>query len=350
MNVLMARRTRSSHPRFNLNYSGKSNPKDNDPKTVMLLFRYRKDENGKTILLKYSTGIKIRPKSWDSNLQLAKSGVKLPQPVTDDINAKLTKIKNFCYQFVTDNPSTTTERFKDALDELLALRGRVKDRENSDLIPYFTKYIRRSKNDYRTILKYNTVLNRLKEYCNVKKHIIYFDQINLEFKDDLESWLYKEKELSTNTASKIIQVLKQVIKDAHINGYHQNLIYQDKAFAIQRVKTSKHFLEIDELKKLAEYKDLSPTLTQARDIWLIAAYTGLRFSDFSRLRKEHIVNIDGQEVIRMNTFKGRKSKYDNEVVIPVLPELKTMLKKYEYNLPKAFSSQKMNCGCSFLRH
>ena len=187
----MARRTRSSYPRFNLKYSGKSNPKDNDPKTIMLLFRYSQDENGKTILLKYSTGIKIRPKSWDSNLQLAKSGVKLPQPVTDDINAKLTKVKNFCYQFVSDYPNASSEKFKNALDELLGLRGRNKKGNTSDLIEYFSKYIRRSKNDYRTILKYNSVLNQLKEYCKSKNKNIYFDQINLEFKDDLLSWLYK---------------------------------------------------------------------------------------------------------------------------------------------------------------
>jgi integrase len=46
--------------------------------------------------------------------------------------------------------------------------------------------------------------------------------------------------------------------------------------------------------------------------------------------------------IQMHTFKGRNTKLDNEVVIPVLPELRALLKKYDFEIPTILSEQRHN--------
>lgn len=85
--------------------------------------------------------------------------------------------------------------------------------------------------------------------------------------------------------------------------------------------------------------DLSnnPRLDRVRDLFLIGCYSGLRFSDFIRIRPDYIIREDGVEMIQIFT-----KKTDTEVVIPLVPELKTILEKYNYHSPKSLSNQKMN--------
>ena len=77
-------------------------------------------------------------------------------------------------------------------------------------------------------------------------------------------------------------------------------------------------------------------LSVARDVFLAGCYTGQRYSDYSRIRKEQITEENGRKYIR---FKQQKT---GEVcVIPVKPELDAILKKYGYTLPKTWE-QKIN--------
>lgn len=73
-------------------------------------------------------------------------------------------------------------------------------------------------------------------------------------------------------------------------------------------------------------------LNKIRDVAIVAAFTGLAFSDLKELRKEHIV--DGM------IFKARH-KTDIMSRIPLLPMVEEILEKYEYVLPIP-SSQKTN--------
>ena len=69
---------------------------------------------------------------------------------------------------------------------------------------------------------------------------------------------------------------------------------------------------------------------------LIGAYSGLRYSDFNRILKKHLIKEDGIEMIEIST-----EKTDNRVTIPLIPILTVLIKKYKYNPPK-ISNQKFN--------
>jgi len=73
-----------------------------------------------------------------------------------------------------------------------------------------------------------------------------------------------------------------------------------------------------------------------RDLFLIGCYSGLRFSDFSRLSPEHIKAVDGGKMIEIDT-----QKTGEKVFIPLFPILETLLQKYAFVVPK-ISGQKMN--------
>ncbi|MBU1820883.1 MAG: site-specific integrase, partial [Bacteroidetes bacterium] len=64
-------------------------------------------------------------------------------------------------------------------------------------------------------------------------------------------------------------------------------------------------------------------------------YTGLRFSDFSQLRKENII-YEG----RILTVATQKT--GTRVFIPISPKVTAILEKHNWEPPRAMSNQKMN--------
>ena len=75
-----------------------------------------------------------------------------------------------------------------------------------------------------------------------------------------------------------------------------------------------------------------PHLDRVRDLFLVGCYTGLRFSDFSRLTPKNIA--DG-------FIEIKQSKTGGNVVIPVHSVIKRIIIKYS-GLPPTISNQKFN--------
>ncbi|MBK8826580.1 MAG: integrase catalytic domain-containing protein [Saprospiraceae bacterium] len=75
---------------------------------------------------------------------------------------------------------------------------------------------------------------------------------------------------------------------------------------------------------------MKPNLDRARDIFLTGSYTGLRFSDYSRIKPEHI----NKQFIQIIPIKTK----DN-VNIPLRPELSTILTKWDFTIPKMTSQE-----------
>ena len=70
-----------------------------------------------------------------------------------------------------------------------------------------------------------------------------------------------------------------------------------------------------------------------RDLFLIGAYTGLRFSDFTSITADNI---------RFNTLHIEQQKTGKPVSIPMHPIVLNIWKKYGGQLPKVISNQKFN--------
>jgi hypothetical protein len=73
-----------------------------------------------------------------------------------------------------------------------------------------------------------------------------------------------------------------------------------------------------------------------RDLFLIGAYSGLRYSDFTRITPQHIQTHEGQKVLVIKAEKTNQMIY-----LPIHPTLDNVLSKYGYTSPK-ISNQKMN--------
>lgn len=323
--------------------------KAKDPTPIILKFRYKKNSEGETVLLKHGTGKKILPKYWYG--QMAKESINHPEFV--DLNWFLSDLRRFANEVIQRQPNIELNEFKGLLDEFCGYNTIRTDKQRSiPLVPeYVGIFINKKSRHERTIKKFKALQSKLFAYQKETGLELAFDAMTTDFKENFCKWLTSKGLNSKNTLDKYIVDLKTVLKEAAkdtavIDGELVKINpYKDyEQFAVGRIKTSKHYLTLEEL-ALLESIDFSNDVKKeiVRDYFLMMCFTGLRVSDIKTLEKSHFITDDeGFEVIKLYTYKGKDTKEDNEVIIPVLPQMRKLIEKYNYNFPKPMSEQEHN--------
>ena len=187
-----------------------------------------------------------------------------------------------------------------------------------------------------TIKAYKDFKNQFYLYQNIRKKNLNFKDINMEFYNDFVQY-FSDKNYSNNSIGKQIKCLKAILSKALDEDIHNNDTFKKSAFKTLRSDVDNIYLTENELKEIYQLDLTSkPHLDVTRDIFLCGCYTALRYSDYSRIKPEHIVSMDEGLFIDMIT---KKTKY--RVIIPVKPLVKNILEKYNNLLPKSYE-QKIN--------
>ena len=293
--------------------------------------------------LRYSTAKKVKTKFWDKKTGLVKETLDYPE--SKELNVYLRNLQNQLIELVKVERTLSIPQIKKKLDQFNGLTIGP-DKTGYTLIDFANEYIKNSKKHHRTIQKYEGVRNHLIGYSKQRGMILTFDKFTIDWKNDFVEYLKMDKQSpkdstktikgieSDNTLNKIIATVKRLLKesstknvviDGVLRPLHQNPIYNNDDFAVKRIKTTKHYLKLNELRTLSNL-DLSakPSYEIVRDYFLMMCYTGLRWSDIIRLTKEHFID----DVIHLHTYKGRTTKADNEIA--------------NYQLPNKLSEQKHN--------
>lgn len=162
-----------------------------------------------------------------------------------------------------------------------------------------------------------------------------YDAYTLDYYHAFKLWLTGRR-LTLNYVGTLLKDLKVMLKQAHYDGLHNNLIFQHRDFKKLVEEVDNVYLTDEELTLLYNL-DLSANarLDRIRDLFLIGCYTGLRFSDFSELRPENITH-NGRILTR------KTLKTSERVSIPLNPKILAILKKYEGIPPRTITNQKMN--------
>lgn len=126
------------------------------------------------------------------------------------------------------------------------------------------------------------------------------------------------------------------MNEAVERGLTSNLIFRSKRFKTIHENSEGIYLSVEDLSKIAKH-DLSNNLRldRVRDLFLIGCYTGLRFSDLTKLKEENFIQNGTQAKIKTE-------KTGQIVIIPLNTIVKTLLNKYDGVPPSAISNQKMN--------
>jgi len=322
-------------PRFNLTYKKRKHS------TIVCIFRYKR--NRKTATLKYSPGEKVEVKYWDVEAGRAKFNRKYQDEYVE-LNRRLNEVENLIidiWKQYKNNPLSPSE-FRDELDYRRGIKERPKNDgpETPPLLAFLDEYLkeREEAKDYKqgTWKILQTWANHLQEYAQEEAPGLDYSAIDWNFFHSFKNWLYSEpRSHSQNYAAKGIDVIKQFMAEAERRRYHSNQTYQE--FKIAKEKTVKFALTFEELETLYNLElSENERLEKVRDLFLIGAYTGLRFSDFTSVRPEHISEEDGQHFLTVTTKKTGQN-----VTIPLFPEAEALLRKYDFQTPK-ISNQKAN--------
>ena len=148
-----------------------------------------------------------------------------------------------------------------------------------------------------------------------------------------------EKEgLSKNYIGKLVKLVKSVLRFAEAQGETVHQAYRTREFRVLSEDVAHIYLTEDEI-GLIQDLDLrdSPSLANTRDLFVVGCYTGLRYSDFSKLSEDDIKLHDG---VRM--FEVRSQKTSVRVSIPVHPCVEEILRARNGYLPRFQNDQLMN--------
>lgn len=185
-----------------------------------------------------------------------------------------------------------------------------------------------------TLLLYARTLRFLEEWSIAHKKPLTFEMIDESFYTSFCHWLTQTKSMVDTTVSNIIKVVKTFMRWSRQKGYHSTVAWEH--FWRDRRSGDTIALSVDELRRM---RDLNladnPRLLRVRDIFLLQAYTGMRYGDLLKLEPKHFDDEIG--IIRYTTEKN-----DTGCVVPVTRPLQELLERYPSRLFEFPSQVKVN--------
>ena len=312
-------------------------------KNIYIHFNY-----GRKKQYRYATGLNIKKaEHWDEKSNAVKN--VLAEPDSSNINADLAELLNFSRQLLRD-----LEKEDIPIDNRI-LKQRINQWKNksggkkeatylTDHYKWFTAYYKSKPRPSTgkplaksTLKPYNNTLRILEDYEKNIGGRLAFPHITLTFHSEFIQWL-QDKGYTDNYIGTQIKNIKTVMHDAFERGLHQSLDYQKLAFTKPKEEVNHIYLTMDEIKsiKKIDYSN-RPHLDTARDLFVIAAVTGLRVSDYKSLSTLNIKTFRGIQYLEVKTQKTGKI-----VHIPLHPYIKQILGKREGQFPKMIPEQKIN--------
>ena len=322
-----------------MNYSFRLKYPNLDKESLIYFTASFKDE-GKTFV--YSTGEKIHPKDWDfDNKRPANlSGRKKDAELRRVIDTQLSRYSNFFIELIsrykTINEKLTIETTKDEFN----VEFKKVCKNVSDFFKVYELFLQDKRDDNSdqanttsTISRYEYNKKLLEDFQNHKSYNLRFNTINRNFYNAFISYCVETKKHSANTLSRNIGLFKTFMNWAIAKKFTYNDEFK-KFKNIKRFKTDEIALTKEQVDEIYEF-DLkgAEKLERVRDLFVFGCSTGMRYSNYSKVKKNDI--IDG--FINVIDEKD-KSK---SLSIPINRYSMEILKKYDYKLPK-ISNQKFN--------
>lgn len=312
---------------------------------IFLQFKYHGN------VLKFSFKQTIEPINWNKKKQRLKANSSLTSDgkhLVNDLLDELANVVKRAYNAEIKNGIPTPDFLKQRLRDFLNQNILAEEMKSSlptfwEVIDQFIKgeicYMGRQKSP-NSLQNYRSAKLHLLEFSKREKYTITFDTITLSMFYSLVAFLRK-KGLAHNTIAKTIAVLKTFMNHSNECGFTTNTAHKSKRFSMPEIETEAVYLNTDELIKLYQFDfSYNKRLEQVRDLFIVGALTGLRFSDFSRIQRENFITMDDDLYLKMIT-----AKTSQVVILPVNEVILKIMEKYssqKNNLPPTISNQKFN--------
>jgi len=226
----------------------------------------------------FSTKVYLKPEQWDAKKLVVKN-----HPNADALNRLI-------YEFVAAIEKKELELWQQGKRiSLELLKDALATRENnSSFISFFKQEVSNSSLKDSTKRNHLSTLLLLQEF----KRDIVFSDLTFEFVSSFEYFL-QQKGYHTNTIAKHMKHLKRHINIAINKEYMDIQKYAFRKYRIKSVEGRHTHLSPEELHKLEEVQltEKFAKLQKPKDAFLFCCYAGLRYSDFTHLTSENIIEF-----------------------------------------------------------
>ncbi|MEM9829912.1 MAG: phage integrase SAM-like domain-containing protein [Bacteroidota bacterium] len=294
--------------------------------TVYILYTHK----GRNLYL--NTEVKIPPEYWRGEKdQIKPIGGELKGREGRNLRVgdARRKVEGIVNELLTEKVEPTIERVKQRYS---LANTDPEEPEEINLYTLWEEYyndsaVTKADNTLKAIKHAKMVFTR---YWSRKRSEPTLETLNLDFYHAYRKHLLQDLKLNNNSAGKEIKNLKAFLNYLKDRGYP---VSSDVGrFKVLKEKMPIVFLTEDELQQLYEHHFKNERLTRVRDLFLVQAYTGLRWSDLSRLGPQHIHN----DIIEMTAYKNKRT-----TLVPMAPIVREILARYDNQLPQ-MTPQELN--------
>ncbi len=294
-------------------------PKRTKNQEATIMLRIRIDDK----ICEISTKIKTLEKHWSQQKQCCNK----KSPLHVEKNALLKsihyRIEKIYFQLKVAGESITPLIIKDVYNGKKHQRHMLVARfkQHNSLLKRKVGVSIRSK---ATFQKYQVTLKHLQEYirCAYNVDDVLIPKVNYQFICGFELHLRTAANCGHNTMIRFQQLFKRII----LLALEERIISKNPFanYKMKKIDVKRTYLSMEELQTLMAAKFSTSRLTQIRDIFIFACFTGLSYIDVCRLKHEDLcASFDGELWIRTNRQKTKEFSNIKLLDIP-----KRIIEKY----------------------
>ncbi|OGX85086.1 hypothetical protein BEN47_15320 [Hymenobacter lapidarius] len=310
--------------------------------------------------IKVYTGFRVEARRWLQSAQLVQTRGNAPGGVLNAaLAAQRTRLETYLIEALAAGRVPTPEQLRQVLEPVPAAAQHEPNPtkpepvpaelelaaseagEDSDAEPVasnlFAAYeawdrVQADRLSPRTRQSNATTLRHLRAYGQATGERVDFATLTPAFAARFTAYLLATPKLTDNSVAKVLTRLKAFLRDAQLQGLvpPQELKYLNWKRREPGIMT----LTTEEVARLEAVPLVDqPGQCNARDLFLLACYTGLRYSDLVALRPEHWQG----NLLRLRTQKTRET-----VTVPLRPGAQALLERLFAGELEFISNQKLN--------
>lgn len=284
--------------------------------------------------LQITSGITIKTKQWSKKNACVLSNHENTIAINAFLEAREKLVFDIYLSYKSKNIVPTAKQINDEIKSLQVDKAVI----TNTFWELWETFIHQKRNNVGKAYnkKMATIKSHLQAFEKYEKLSLDLDSITQNTLSMLENFFYEVKSLNTQTNGKYIKFFKTFLKWAYDNKYTSNHDYTLFKVA-QQPDILKVALTEEELLKIRT-ADLENKnyLKNVRPLFLLSCYTGLRYSDYKRIKAEHLKYDNGA------FLSIRQQKTNDFVNIPLNSETEAIVNEIIQGNVKPISNQKMN--------
>lgn len=198
-------------------------------------------------------------------------------------------------------------------------------------VEFTFEYLQKSKKTDTYKRMYYVMANHIIDFSRKNEMPVYTDSLSEQTLEEFVFFLQDEKKLMISTVKSIIERTKSMLQKANNAGFKVDGTFKD--FTVRDEEIDTIFLPMTDITRIYYFQDLTRKQIEIKDYFVLGCLTGLRYSDYSRLKTENFVD---------NRIEIRTKKTKTPVEIPMHKFVREIVRKYNYELPPSRSIQYFN--------